>query len=400
MAETTDTTTTTTTTTTETKVSPVVLGSTTFQDGREVMAYISDITRVKYKLGEKLSGEDFEVAYSLLSHHPRFHEKVGEIGVDAIAVGRHPTFKRKCLMIVKKNGDIEDFSALKCVDSIFGRDDSFSMNKILKKNVVIRFDLSITKGAKKGKESEGAKKETENEQAKKENENEEAKKETPESNIIAELMEGDEERERKKVPIEVMKDIRAKVKEIFTKAAGDEHFIESIELWNMRNVQFAQLSSEEIARSTVAALTDVAVFPPAGFEDIKLEKGWHCTISNFAIATGDEEKIFWERITVLRDKQKNKSAENAAAAAAANSGSGKIVVQYPRAVSPTPTNTISVVGHQPSKADILKKQVTKGPRVTPTDGQTKRPATQVGVSRGPPPRIVPKKQAKLSNDTK
>lgn len=378
----------------ETKTTPVVLGTKTFQDGKEVMAYVSDITRVKYKLGEKLSGEDFDVIYSLLSHHPRFKEKVGEAGVEAIAVGRHPTFKRKCLMMVKKNGDIEDFSALKCVDAIFGRDDSFSLSKILKKDVVVRFDLSVTKNPKKTAEKPEEPAREKEKEKEGEGEGEEEKKESLGDNIVAALVEDDYERERKKVPIEVMKEVRSKVKELFIRAAGDENFIEAIEIWNMRSVQFVQLSSEEIAQSTLAALKDESAFPPAGFENIRLNHAWRCTLSNFAIATGDEEKIFWERITILRDKQKGKSGPENSNAGAGAADSGKFVVQYPRAVSPTPTNTISVVGHQPSKADILKKQVTKGPRITPTDGQTKRPATQVGVARGPPPKIIPKKRQK------
>lgn len=375
-----------TTTTAETKVIPVTLGRKTFQDRKEVTAYISDITHVKYQLGEKLSKEDFDVVYSLLSHHPRFAEKVGTAGIDAIAVGRHPTFKRKCLMMVKKDGGIEDFSALKCVDAIFGRDDSFSLNKILKKNVVIRFDLTVTNGKDAEEESDAKKK--------KEEKKKKEKEEKYGDNIIAALVENEEEVEKKKVPIEVMKEVRAKVKEIFVKAAGDENFVEAIEIWNIRRVQFVQLSSESIAQSTLTALADESAFPPSSFADIGLCGGWSFSLANFAIASGDEEKIFWERITSLREKQRGKG--NEATSAASHQGADNIVVQYPRAVSPTPTNTISVVGHQPSKAEILKKQVIKGPRITPTDGQTKRPATQVGVSRGPPPRIVPKKRAKTS----
>lgn len=70
----------------------------------------------KYESGERLSSEHENIILQrLLAHHPESEKKIG-CGIDYIMVGHHPDFESsRCLFIVRKNGEMVDFSYWKCV---------------------------------------------------------------------------------------------------------------------------------------------------------------------------------------------------------------------------------------------------------------------------------------------
>lgn len=73
----------------------------------------------KYKTGDRLSPDhDKIIAERLLPFHPKYEEKIGR-GIDHIVVGYHPDFEEtRCLLIVKKDGEMVDFSYWKCIKGL------------------------------------------------------------------------------------------------------------------------------------------------------------------------------------------------------------------------------------------------------------------------------------------
>ncbi|KAM7521009.1 hypothetical protein LguiB_019971 [Lonicera macranthoides] len=71
-----------------------------------------------YGSGERLSAKHERIILErLLPHHPECEKKIGS-GVDYITVGYHPDFvSSRCLFIVRKDGELVDFSYWKCIKS-------------------------------------------------------------------------------------------------------------------------------------------------------------------------------------------------------------------------------------------------------------------------------------------
>ncbi|KAK9756469.1 hypothetical protein RND81_01G100000 [Saponaria officinalis] len=70
----------------------------------------------KYQSGDRLSPEhETTIVERLLPFHPECEKKIG-CGIDYITIGYHPQFEEsRCLFIVRKDGELEDFSYWKCI---------------------------------------------------------------------------------------------------------------------------------------------------------------------------------------------------------------------------------------------------------------------------------------------
>lgn len=73
----------------------------------------------KYESGEKLSpAHEKTIIERLLPYHPEYEKKIG-CGIDYITVGYHPDFESsRCLFIVRKDGELVDFSYWKCIKGL------------------------------------------------------------------------------------------------------------------------------------------------------------------------------------------------------------------------------------------------------------------------------------------
>ncbi|KAI3522155.1 hypothetical protein L1887_11635 [Cichorium endivia] len=73
----------------------------------------------KYASGERLSPEhERTILERVLPHHPESEKKIG-CGVSYITVGYHPDFESsRCLFIVRKDGEMVDFSYWKCIKGL------------------------------------------------------------------------------------------------------------------------------------------------------------------------------------------------------------------------------------------------------------------------------------------
>ncbi|KAK9054333.1 hypothetical protein SSX86_025411 [Deinandra increscens subsp. villosa] len=73
----------------------------------------------KYASGERLSPEhERTIVERLLPHHPESQKKIG-CGISYITVGYHPDFESsRCLFIVRKDGEMVDFSYWKCIKGL------------------------------------------------------------------------------------------------------------------------------------------------------------------------------------------------------------------------------------------------------------------------------------------
>ncbi|KAK1433486.1 hypothetical protein QVD17_10396 [Tagetes erecta] len=73
----------------------------------------------KYASGERLSPEhERTILERLLPYHPESEKKIG-CGINYITVGYHPDFESsRCLFIVRKDGEMVDFSYWKCIKGL------------------------------------------------------------------------------------------------------------------------------------------------------------------------------------------------------------------------------------------------------------------------------------------
>ncbi|KAJ9567127.1 hypothetical protein OSB04_003093 [Centaurea solstitialis] len=71
----------------------------------------------KYENGERLSSDhEHIIIQRILAYHPEMDKKIG-CGINYIMVGQHPDFERsRCLFVVRRNGDMVDFSYWKCIE--------------------------------------------------------------------------------------------------------------------------------------------------------------------------------------------------------------------------------------------------------------------------------------------
>ncbi|CAK9317152.1 unnamed protein product [Citrullus colocynthis] len=73
----------------------------------------------KYGSGDRLSPEhEKTILDRLLPYHPESEKKIG-CGIDYITIGYHPDFESsRCLFIVRKDGELVDFSYWKCIKGL------------------------------------------------------------------------------------------------------------------------------------------------------------------------------------------------------------------------------------------------------------------------------------------
>ncbi|KAG6747713.1 hypothetical protein POTOM_047603 [Populus tomentosa] len=73
----------------------------------------------KYESGDRLSPDhERTIVDRLLAYHPDCDSKIG-CGIDYITVGYHPDFvESRCLFIVRKDGQLIDFSYWKCIKGL------------------------------------------------------------------------------------------------------------------------------------------------------------------------------------------------------------------------------------------------------------------------------------------
>ncbi|KAJ6878764.1 protein DCL [Populus alba x Populus x berolinensis] len=73
----------------------------------------------KYESGDRLSPDhERTIVDRLLAYHPDCDSKIG-CGIDYITVGYHPDFvESRCLFIVRKDGQLVDFSYWKCIKGL------------------------------------------------------------------------------------------------------------------------------------------------------------------------------------------------------------------------------------------------------------------------------------------
>lgn len=76
----------------------------------------------KYESGDRLSPEhERTILERVLPYHPAYEAKIG-CGVDHITIGYHPNFgSSRCLFIVRKDGELVDFSYWKCIKGLIRR---------------------------------------------------------------------------------------------------------------------------------------------------------------------------------------------------------------------------------------------------------------------------------------
>ncbi|KAG6400298.1 hypothetical protein SASPL_137124 [Salvia splendens] len=93
----------------------------------------------KYECGNRLSPEhERTILERVLPYHPAYEDKIGS-GVDYITIGYHPTFESsRCLFIVRKDGDLVDFSYWKCIKGLIKKNyplyaDSFILRHFRKR---------------------------------------------------------------------------------------------------------------------------------------------------------------------------------------------------------------------------------------------------------------------------
>lgn len=93
----------------------------------------------KYRSGERLSAEHQKsIMERLLPYHPEYEKKIG-CGIDYITVGYHPDFETsRCLFIVRKDGEMVDFSYWKCIKGLIRKNyplyaDSFILRHFRRK---------------------------------------------------------------------------------------------------------------------------------------------------------------------------------------------------------------------------------------------------------------------------
>ncbi|KAF5740678.1 putative DCL protein chloroplast precursor [Tripterygium wilfordii] len=91
-----------------------------FEDTVPLVSFVRMILHSgKYRSGDRLSPEhERTIINRLLSNHPECEKKIG-CGIDYITVGYHPNFESsKCLFIVRKDGELVDFSFWKCIKGL------------------------------------------------------------------------------------------------------------------------------------------------------------------------------------------------------------------------------------------------------------------------------------------
>ncbi|KAK7283288.1 hypothetical protein RIF29_12709 [Crotalaria pallida] len=94
----------------------------------------------QYESGQRLGPEhETTILEKLLPFHPEHEKKIG-CGIDYITIGYHPNFERsRCLFIVRKDGELVDFSYWKCIKGLIRKNyplyaDSFILRHFRKRS--------------------------------------------------------------------------------------------------------------------------------------------------------------------------------------------------------------------------------------------------------------------------
>ncbi|KAK4490372.1 hypothetical protein RD792_001048 [Penstemon davidsonii] len=90
----------------------------------------------KYESGNRLSAEDERIILErLLPYHPECEKKIG-CGVDYITIGYHPNFvNSRCFFIVRKDGELVDFSYWKCMKGLIRKNYPLYANSFILRNI-------------------------------------------------------------------------------------------------------------------------------------------------------------------------------------------------------------------------------------------------------------------------
>lgn len=347
-----------------------ILGGRSFTNIVEANRFFTEMVHVRYEVGQDLGAEDFAIALDLLRHHPEAERKLGTSPITDIGIRPHPTFHNACLTLFRSDGSSEDFSANKCVDSLFRR----TPRKIEQKGrvqvdgLLVRFDLPLTSLLGGGAiQRAGVQQKT------------------------------------------AMRDLCGRIRAILEEATAHESRILCLDISPKRTFHFAKLPDPGAATALAAKL--------ASQQPIKVEvlPGTFGELDGFAVATGDEEKIFWSRGTRLpaaaaaaaaaaptkvteggEQKQQQQPAETKASKTEKDDGAFFGSISVAAAAGPAKgADQKQPTEMAPMEPVIPRRRIPKGaPRVTPTEGQTKRQPTAVGRA-GNPPAVVPSKKQKV-----
>lgn len=101
----------------------------------------------RYESGDRLCAEhEKTVLEKLLKYHPESEKKIG-CGIDFITIGYHPDFENsRCLFIVRKDGELVDFSYWKCIKGLIKKNyplyaDSFILKHFRRRDNELRKPL-------------------------------------------------------------------------------------------------------------------------------------------------------------------------------------------------------------------------------------------------------------------
>jgi len=376
----------------------VVLGGREFKTAFELQAFIHDVIHERYMVDQELDAADFAVALDVLRHHPNADAKIGASGVRAIAVRMHPSFSNRCLTLLRNDGSSEDFSAARCVEAIFSlKPPPHKQNRVLIEapGVVVKFNFAIIPNEPAATAAAGA---------------------------GAGGYKQDEERRPSR---EAMAAIKKQMLAAIAKAVGvEESAIHAIDVLRLRPLAFVRMCDKEAAEKVVAVLRNVK--PSMSF----VADDWSVRAEVVEVASGDDEKVFWERVIKGRELSRyarrggissgrgygysgrSRGVSRQTAALPDATGKTDSEPNVPSAVpatttttttanvtatATTPTNALLPLPTSPGMVVVPKQQTPlpkKAPRVTPTEGQTKRPATAVGTVGRPP--VVVSKRAKTA----
>ncbi|GJP36642.1 hypothetical protein CLOM_g21126 [Closterium sp. NIES-68] len=109
------------------KSGPVVLGPQTFATGLQMFNFFLDLLR-GWPVNLDINQYEHMVLLDLLKKgHSDPTSKVGA-GVRAFQIRPHPQFHSRCFFLVRTDGTVDDFSYRKCVESLMGLPQEFTLS--------------------------------------------------------------------------------------------------------------------------------------------------------------------------------------------------------------------------------------------------------------------------------
>ena len=326
------------------ELSPVTIGGKLFEKVDDLLQYTTGVLKGR-KAGEELSEEEQKVMSDLfLTFYPDLPKKLGPEGAEAfdrVVVMTHTTFETNCFAVKRKDGSVESFSALRCVDLAFGR--TFEGERRIEytpgRVLMFGFDFVCADESR------------------------------------AELKDG-----VRVVPKDNMREICQKIRSFMAELPGEDgHFVDIV-ISSQRKHQFALFDRPENAQKALATVKSV---PDDKFAIADDAGAWSGRIENVQLAVDDFEKSFWEKYHPRGGAMRGKPRKGA---------KPRQRPQKPRmnADKEQDKNEIEIVVEKPKTLDKPGQYVYGGSavqykvNVTPTFGQKKRQETQVGRAGGPP----------------